>query len=143
MSLLEELYREAIMLHAKNPRNFGEMADADVVVEGRNTSCGDEITLYLKAAGDRIADVAFSGHGCAISQSSASMMTERVKGKSLEEVRDLIGKFKQMVVAGQPPAPELGELRVLEGAAKLHSRVRCATLAWNALEEALLQLEEA
>ena len=143
MSLLDELYKEAIMLHAKNPRNFGEIANADVVIEGRNTSCGDEITLYLKAKDDKIIDIAFRGHGCAISQSSASMMTERVKGKSLEETRDLIGKFKQMVVEGQPPAPELGDLRALEGTAKLHSRVKCATLAWNALEEALLQLEEA
>jgi len=141
MSLLEELYREAIMLHAKNPRNFGELADADVVIEGRNTSCGDEITLYLKEEGGRLADVAFRGHGCAISQSSASMMTELVKGRSIEEVRDLIGKFKAMVVEGQPPAPELGDLRALEGTAKLHSRVKCATLAWNALEEALLKLE--
>ncbi len=141
MSLLEELYREAIMLHAKNPRNFGELADADVVIEGRNTSCGDEITLYLKEEGGRLADVAFHGHGCAISQSSASMMTELVKGRSIEEVRDLIGKFKAMVVEGQPPAPELGDLRALEGTAKLHSRVKCATLAWNALEEALLKLE--
>jgi nitrogen fixation NifU-like protein len=142
MSLLEELYREAIMLHAKNPRNFGELADADVVIEGRNTSCGDEITLYLKEEGGRLADVAFRGHGCAISQSSASMMTELVKGRSIEEVRDLIGKFKAMVVEGQPPAPELGDLRALEGTARLHSRVKCATLAWNALEEALLKLEE-
>ncbi|WP_457630882.1 Fe-S cluster assembly sulfur transfer protein SufU [Oceanithermus sp.] len=141
MSLLEELYREAIMLHAKNPRNFGELADADVVIEGRNTSCGDEITLYLKEEGGRLADVAFRGHGCAISQSSASMMTELVKGRSIEEVRDLIGKFKAMVVEGQPPAPELGDLRALEGTARLHSRVKCATLAWNALEEALLKLE--
>ncbi|WP_457636589.1 Fe-S cluster assembly sulfur transfer protein SufU [Oceanithermus sp.] len=143
MSLLEELYREAIMLHAKNPRNFGELPGADVVIEGRNTSCGDEITLFLKTDGEIITEITFTGHGCAISQSSASMMTERVKGRKLSEARDLIAKFKEMVVEGKPPAAELGDLRALEGTAKLPARVKCATLAWNALEEALLKLEEA
>ena len=141
MGLLDELYRETIMVHAKNPRNFGELADADVVIEGRNTSCGDEITLYLKTEDGRIADVAFRGRGCAISQSSASMMTEKVKGLDFARAHELVGKFKAMVVEGQEPAEELGDLRALEGTAKLHSRVKCATLAWNALEEALLKLE--
>ncbi len=141
MSLLEELYRETIMTHAKAPRNYGELPGADVVIAGRNTSCGDEITLYLKSDGGKIADVTFTGHGCAISQSSASMMTELVKGRSLEEARRLIGSFKEMVVEGRQPAAELGDLQALAGTAKLPSRVKCATLAWNSLEEALLKLE--
>ncbi len=141
MSLLEELYRETIMIHAQKPHNFGALANPTVESRGHNTSCGDMITIYLQSDGERIADVSFQGQGCAISQSSASMMTDLVKGRSFSEARELIKKFKEMVVEGKEAAPELGDLRALAGVSKLHSRVKCATLAWNALEQALVEAQ--
>ncbi|ADR36871.1 Fe-S cluster assembly sulfur transfer protein SufU [Oceanithermus profundus] len=137
MSLLEELYRETIMQHAQRPHNFGPLEGATVKVGGHNPSCGDRIELYLKVEDGRIAEARFTGHGCAISQSSASMMTDLIRGKTLDEALELEKKFKAMVVEGEPPAPELGDLSALQGVAKLHARVKCATLAWNALEQAI------
>ena len=137
MSLLEELYRETIMQHAQRPHNFGPLEEATVKVGGHNPSCGDRIELYLKVEEGRIAEARFTGQGCAISQSSASMMTDLIRGRTLDEALELEKKFKAMVVEGEPPAPELGDLSALQGVAKLHARVKCATLAWNALEQAI------
>ena len=136
MSLLEHLYKEAILEHYKRPRNRGEIENASVREEGLNPSCGDELELFLTIEDGTLTDVKFVGEGCAISQSSASMMTEAVKGKSLGEVLATSERFRAML-QGEPPSSELGDLRVLQGVAKLHARVKCAALPWVTLERAL------
>lgn len=137
MSLIEDLYREIVLDHYKRPRNFGELAGAGVEVLGDNPSCGDKVRLMLKLEDQTISDAHFFGQGCAVSTASASMMTELIKGKTKAEALTLAQQFKAMIVDGAEPAPELGELKALAGVHKLHARVKCATLAWNALEEGL------
>ncbi len=137
MAFLEELYKEIILTHYKSPKNRGVLADATVSSGGHNPSCGDQVELFLKLDGDRVVEASFDGDGCAISQASASLLTEAVKGKTVEEALALAKKFRAMVVEGKAPDPELGDLAALSGVAQLPSRVKCATLAWNALEEAL------
>ncbi len=139
---LRSLYGNIILDHYKNPRNMGELADADVVVEARNPLCGDELTLYLKMGEEgKLAQVNFTGVGCAISQASASMMTEAVKGLPREQAEELIELFRGMVLGERELDAEaeakLGDLVSLEGVSQLHNRVKCATLAWNALKEGL------
>ncbi|GEM84156.1 iron-sulfur cluster assembly scaffold protein [Meiothermus hypogaeus NBRC 106114] len=136
MSLLEELYKEIILRHYKSPHNYGPLDSANVRVMGDNPSCGDQIELMVLTDGERIADLRFRGQGCAISQASASLMTDLVKGKSWLEALALEQQFKAMVVDGAAPTPELGDLAALSGVHKLAARVKCATLAWNALEQA-------
>lgn len=136
MSFLDNLYKEVILDHYKKPRNHGILEPATVAQEGLNPSCGDELELFLIVEEGFISDVKFIGKGCAISQSSASMMTEAIKGKSLTQALGLSSQFKEMI-RGQAPVEELGELRLLQGVARLHARVKCATLAWVTLEEAL------
>ncbi len=133
---LENLYKEVILEHYKRPRNRGELADATVREEGLNPSCGDELELFLIVEENVITDVKFVGEGCAISQSSASMMSEAVKGKTLAETLATSEKFKAML-QGEPPSADLGDLRMLQGVAKLHARVKCAALPWVTLERAL------
>lgn len=136
MALLDDLYKEILLQHYKNPHNYGDLESANVRVKGDNPSCGDQIELLLQTDGPVIQDIHFKGQGCAISQASASLMTDLVKGKTWDEAQKLIGQFKAMIVDGTPPGPELGDLAALAGVHKLHARVKCATLAWNALEEA-------
>ena len=136
MSRLENLYKEAILEHYRYPRNRGELENASVREEGLNPSCGDALDLFLVIKGSVIADVKFTGEGCAISQSSASMMSEAVKGKSVEEVLKTSEHFKAML-QGEPPSDSLGDLRMLQGVSKLHARVKCAALPWVTLERAL------
>jgi nitrogen fixation protein NifU and related proteins len=138
MSLLDQLYKELILEHYKRPRNKGVIEDA-LAEEGINPSCGDEVKLFLNIDDNVVAQVKFIGEGCAISQASASMMTEVIKGKSLEEVVMLIKHFKAMI-HGEPPADELGDLKMLQGISKLHARVKCATLPWATLEQALTKI---
>jgi nitrogen fixation protein NifU and related proteins len=135
VSLLENLYKELILEHYKHPRNKGRLENA-LHQEGVNPSCGDEIQLFLEIEDTTIKAVKFTGEGCAISQASASMMTEAIKGKSLTEVLELTQKFKHMI-HGQTPAEDLGDLVMLQGISKLHARVKCATLAWVTLEQAV------
>ena len=140
-SELEELYQEVILDHSRRPRNFGELADATVRVHGDNPSCGDEIDLSVKFGdGDCLQEIKFTGHGCAISQASASMMTMKLKGKSPAAARELLGAFHALV-AGESDgaAPLLGDLGLLRGVRKFPQRVKCAMLAWRALEGALRQ----
>ena len=138
---LEELYQEVILDHSRRPRNFGELADAAVRVHGDNPSCGDEIDLGVKFGVDGSVDeIKFSGHGCAISQASASMMTMKVKGKSRTAAEEMVGAFHDLVVGKTDDgAPAMGDLRLLRGVRKFPQRVKCAMLAWRALEEALRQ----
>lgn len=135
MSFLDQLYKELILEHYKHPRNKGTLENA-LVEEGINPSCGDEVKLFLRLEDNEIADVKFIGEGCAISQASASMMTEAIKGKSLEEVAMLTQQFKAMI-HGEESADELGDLKMLQGISKLHARVKCATLPWVTLEQAV------
>jgi nitrogen fixation NifU-like protein len=136
---LRELYQETILEHNKRPRNFRKLEGADRVQEGFNPLCGDRLTLYLKMDGTRIADVAFQGHGCAISTSSASLMTEAVKGKDRAAAEALFDAFHRLVTR-EGPAPgkeEVGKLLVFSGVGEFPARVKCATLCWHTLKAAL------
>lgn len=136
MSLLDSLYKEIILDHYKRPRNRGELDPHTVRHEGVNPSCGDELELYLLVEDDEVRDVRFVGEGCAISQASASMMTQALKGLSVEEAKGLADDFKEMI-HGASPSERLGDLKLLQGISKLHARVKCATLPWVTLTEAL------
>jgi nitrogen fixation NifU-like protein len=156
---LEDLYREIILDHYRNPRNRGELPTPPAYSEtGFNPLCGDEITLYVQVDGDTLADVKLTGQGCSISQSSASMMSTAVKGKTLAETRATIRTFKSMMSiheqrldgdgadddgGDEPPGPEvpLGDLEALQGVVKFPVRIKCATLSWNTLAQALDHLE--
>ena len=136
---LSALYQEMILDHYRKPRNKGTMENADRTVAMRNPLCGDEVDLQVALSPDGIADLKFTGRGCSISQASASMMTQLVKGKSIEEAEEIRRKFREMVMGDQSLAadPSLGSLRSLVGVSKFPARVRCALLAWNALEKAV------
>ncbi|HET8526590.1 MAG TPA: SUF system NifU family Fe-S cluster assembly protein [Actinomycetota bacterium] len=135
---LDELYKEVILDHYKNPRNKREIPDAALRRSKNNPLCGDEITVFVSEDGGMITDVSFVGQGCSISQSSASMMTETVAGKSRDEVEASIGAFRGMM-AGEVEADEdaFGELVALKGVVKYPVRVKCAVLAWDILQDAL------
>ena len=133
---MRELYTQVIMDHYQRPRNRGELEDADLEEHLLNPLCGDEVVVYAAFDGDRVADVRFSGQGCSISQASASMMTERLSGKSLKEAEAEIEAFKDQMV-GKKEFPELDELAALKGVVKYPSRVKCAVLAWSAFHEGL------
>jgi nitrogen fixation NifU-like protein len=134
---LQDLYREVILDHNKQPRNFGELADADRVVEGVNPLCGDKMTLYVRLAGDVIEDVRFKGTGCAISVASSSLMTERVKGSSIDASMALYEKVHGMLTGATAEPEEMDKLIALAGVREFPSRVKCASLAWHALKAAL------
>jgi len=135
---LRELYQEVILDHSRNPRNFRKLEPADRSADGTNPLCGDRVTLYVRLEGDRIAEVGFQGQGCAISKSSASMMTEAVKGKTEGEARSLFEGFHEMVTGrGAGDAKALGKLTVFSGVSEFPARVKCASLAWHTLKAAL------
>lgn len=139
MSDLRELYQQVILDHNKNPRNFGEMADADKRVDGYNPLCGDHYTIFVKTDGEKIAEVSFTGSGCAISKASASVMSSTVKGKSKEEAERLFDTFHRLVTgdASGLSAADLGRLAAFSGVSEFPARVKCATLAWHTLRSAL------
>src|SRR5580765_2543233 len=143
---LEELYQEVILDHSRRPRNFGDLADAAVRVHGDNPACGDEIHLGVKFGPDgELQDIKFTGHGCAISQASASLMTMKLKGKSRADAISFFRAFQDLVTSQtndlQCPSGSdskaLGDLQVMRGVRKFPQRVKCAMLAWRALEQAL------
>jgi len=138
---IEELYQEVILDHSRRPRNFGELPDATVRVRGDNPACGDEIHLSVKFNGDGgLEDIKFSGHGCAISQASASLMTMKLKGKTRPEVIEMLSAFHDLVTNETSDAPKaLGDLRVMQGVRKFPQRVKCAMLAWRAVQQAFEQ----
>ena len=138
---LEELYQEVILDHSRRPRNFGELPDASVRVHGDNPSCGDEIHLAVKfGVSGGLEDIKFTGHGCAISQASASLMTMKLKGKSRDAAMSILRAFQALVIGGADDAPpELGDLRLLRGVRKFPQRVKCAMLAARATEQAIQQ----
>ncbi len=131
---LDELYRQVIMDHYQHPRNQGEVQGDAMTVDLKNPTCGDEIHLQLSLQGDVVNDVRFKGAGCSISMSSASMMTEAVKGKSLQDALLIMAEFKKMIRGEDYDEELLGDLEALSGISKFPARVKCATLAWNALE---------
>jgi nitrogen fixation protein NifU and related proteins len=141
VSYLADLYQEVIIDHSRRPRNFRELEGATRTAEGVNPLCGDQLTLYVKLADGRIADIAFQGTGCAISQASASLMTTELKGKKEEEALALFGRVHAMLTEGPNgdvhPEEEVGKLAVLSGVWEFPMRVKCATLAWHALRSAL------
>ncbi len=135
---LDDLYRDLILDHYRHPRNRGSLENATAKVDGYNPLCGDEIEVELLLDDDTIEDVAFKGHGCSISQASSSMMTDAVKGRSKAEAQALVAAFKRMMTDPDLELPEeLGDLEAFQGVAKFPVRVKCATLAWNVLEQGL------
>lgn len=135
---LEELYKEVILDHYRAPRNKGRLDPHDVVLERNNPLCGDEIELYLKFEGDAVEGIAFEGKGCSISQASASMMTEKVKGLDAKDARALVESIKRMMTGDEEGDPDtIGDLVSLKGVVKYPVRIKCALLGWNTLEEAL------
>ncbi len=147
MAGLEDLYREIILDHYRTPRNRGELEPPAVSVEGHNPLCGDEIRIYLDVKDGVVTDVKFGGSGCSISQSSASMMTNAVKGKSVDDVKAIVRKFKHMMTVDDDETPvdediKLGDLEALQGVVKFPVRIKCATLSWNTLVDALALAEK-
>jgi nitrogen fixation NifU-like protein len=141
MDDLRELYQATILEHNKRPRNFAKLDHATHEADGHNPLCGDSLTLYARVdEAGRIAEIAFQGSGCAISKASASLMTEHVKGKTVEEFEAAFARFRDLVTAppGTTPSLEgLGKLAVFSGVREYPARVKCATLAWHALHAAL------
>lgn len=138
MSDLSELYQEVILDHNRRPRNFHAIDPADRTKEGYNPLCGDRLTLYVKLDADRIADVAFQGSGCAISKASASLMTEALKGKTVDEARALFDRFHAMITSAPDSVPaDLGKLSVLAGVREFPTRIKCASLAWHTMKAAV------
>ncbi len=140
---LDDLYREIILDHYHHPRHRGSLAAPTASHEGLNPLCGDEVTIEVVARDGRISEVAYHGGGCSISQASASMMTDAIEGKSLSEVRELSDAFLSMMRGSDEVDPAaLGDLEALSGVRKFPVRVKCATLAWHTLEEALRGLRQ-
>ncbi|HEU4878872.1 MAG TPA: SUF system NifU family Fe-S cluster assembly protein [Gemmatimonadaceae bacterium] len=133
------LYQEMILDHYRRPRNKGEIENPDETIVMKNPLCGDEITVQVRYEDDTVADVGFIGRGCSISQASASMMTQLIKGKKRDEIEGLRSRFREMVMGDETAQEDksLGSLRALGGVAKFPARVKCALLAWNALEEGM------
>ena len=151
---LEDLYREIILDHYRNPRNRGELPTPPAVrSEGFNPLCGDEVQVYLDVHDGVVDDIRISGQGCSISQSSASMMSQAVKGRSLPEARALLHAFKSMMsiedghdrddADDAEPGVKMGDLEALQGVVKYPVRIKCATLAWNTLAQGLDEAEMA
>lgn len=139
MSLAEELYKEVILDHYENPRNFGELKPAEIHEEGVNPLCGDQLEIYINMDGDIVKEIKFKGKGCSISQASSSMMTEAIEGKTRKEAMEIIHRFKTMITEDHKPDFEndLEDLNALYGVKKFPVRVKCAVLSWNTLEKAL------
>jgi nitrogen fixation protein NifU and related proteins len=138
---IKGLYQEVILDHSKKPRNFRVLEEADHRAEGYNPLCGDRVTIYVKLENGRISDLSFQGSGCAISTSSASLLTEALKGKTLDEAGSLFKKFHALVTGeangNLAEDASLGKLAVFSGVAEFPVRVKCATLAWHTLRSAL------
>jgi nitrogen fixation NifU-like protein len=140
MSALRDLYQEVILDHNKNPRNFRKMEDATRKVEGYNPLCGDHYTIFVKMDGDVISDVSFEGVGCAISKSSASVMTSMVKGKTKAEAEKMFEAFHKLVTGelnGEAHLETLGKLAAFSGVSEFPARVKCASLPWHTLHAAM------
>ena len=140
MEDLTDVYNELIMEHSMNSYNKKELKDADYCEVGHNPNCGDEITLELKLNGDIIEDMAFTGHGCAISQASTSIMIDTLKGKTIEEAKEIVKTFIEMIKRETTNEKELEKLEdaiAFRNVANMPARVKCALLAWHTIEDIL------
>lgn len=145
MSELKELYQEIILDHNKNPRNYGKLKDFTHKADGYNPMCGDHYSIYLKVEENRIVDVSFEGAGCAISKSSASMMTANLKGHTIDEARKMFGEFHNMMTSDEPcvKVPEdICKVEPLQGVREFPTRIKCATLIWHTMNNALNDKEK-
>ena len=142
-SELQDLYQELVIDHSRRPHNFREMPDATSHADGYNPLCGDKVTVFLKMDGERIVSASFQGSGCAISTSSASLLTDALKGKTREEAEALFVQVHKLVTEGPTggEAERLGKLAVFSGVSKYPARVKCASLAWHTMRAALNQEE--
>ena len=140
--MIDDLYQDLIIDHSKKPRNFGALADPSHTAEGHNPICGDRCKLFVKAKAGVIENVTFEGSGCAISTSSASIMTEALKGKSLAEAESLLSEFLDLVTKEKSVRKNLGKLAAFSGVREYPARVKCATLAWHTLRAALSENKE-
>jgi nitrogen fixation NifU-like protein len=142
MPELEDLYQEIILDHNRRPRNYGVLKDATHRAEGHNPLCGDEVTVFVHLEGDVIREITFDGQGCAISRASASLMTLKLKGRTIDQARALMREVHDLLTGPAleaPPPDDLGDLAALAGVRKFAVRVKCATLAWRTFEAALAQ----
>lgn len=146
MMALEELYREVILDHYRNPRNRGRLDEPEATAEGMNPLCGDEIHIDLRFEDGKVSAIAVEGQGCSISQASASMMSEAIKGKTREEISDLIARFRGMMsleggtdpgIDPDRPGASLGDMEALQGVRQYPVRIKCAALGWTVLQDAL------
>ncbi|MDC0762462.1 MULTISPECIES: Fe-S cluster assembly sulfur transfer protein SufU [Brevibacillus] len=144
MSSLDDLYRRVIMDHYQKPRNRGKLEESEgLIVNLNNPTCGDSISLSLKVEDGKVVDAKFLGEGCSISMSSASMMTDAIKGKPVAEALELSQKFSDMMQGKDiDDSIDLGDIEALSGVAKFPARIKCATLAWKALEQGVKQAEQ-
>lgn len=139
---LDTLYRQVIMDHYKNPRNKGSLEDGSLTIDMNNPTCGDRIHLTIKVEDGIVADAKFDGEGCSISMSSASMMTQAIKGKKIEDALKLSGIFSDMMLGKDyDDSIDLEDIEALQGVAKFPARIKCATLAWKAMEKGLKEQE--
>jgi len=138
MTELTDLYQEIILDHNKRPRNFRPMPGCSCHADGNNPLCGDEVEVFVRLEGDKLADVSFQGHGCAISRASASMMTAKTRGRTAEEAKKMTAQVRDMLLGAEaePPA-SLGDLAALSGVRKFPARIKCAMLPWHTLEAAI------
>lgn len=134
---LDDLYRRVIMDHYKNPRNRGMFEDGTVTIDLNNPTCGDKISLQLKVEDGIVQDAKYTGEGCSISMSSASMMTDAVKGKTIAEAADLASRFSSLMKGEEVEFNEYEDIEALSGVNKFPARIKCATLAWNALRKGI------
>ena len=134
---LRDLYQQVIMDHNKKPRNFREMLDANHLAHGNNPLCGDALVVFVKLDGDVIEDVSFQGSGCAISMASASLMTESLKGKTIQEAEEIYQQVHQQMTDKDVEPGKLGKLEVLGGVREFPARVKCATLSWHTMHAAM------
>ncbi len=145
MSELRDLYNDVILGHTKKPRNFGPLEDATAVAVGYNPLCGDKFVVRMKLDGDRIEDIRFEGDGCSISKASASVMTETLKGKTVEEAQALGVVFRDLATGkldGMDRVDDLGKMAVFSGVSEFPVRVKCATLAWHTVDAAIAGQDE-
>ena len=135
--MIDELYQEVILDHSKSPRNFGVLDQYTCTAEGNNPMCGDQLTVYVDVKDDIVSDVSFRARGCAISVASASIMTDIIKGKTIEEVNILFDKFHKLCMGEEvEDDDDIERLRALSGVSKFPTRVKCATMSWHAVREA-------
>lgn len=138
---LDDLYKEVIIDHYKNPRNRGVLESPDLEFNGHNPLCGDTVTLHIQTDGKQVTDIKFQGEGCSISQASISMMTDKIKGLTPDEVLKLVENFRAMMKGEEDPEIDMGELEVLQGVKQFPARIKCALLGWDTLKQAIGQLK--